>query len=641
MVKNESKIIQRCIDSCKSICDAFVFLDTGSTDNTVEILNTFLQNNVGKVYQEPFVNFGVSRSRSFEVAVDFIKSLEWDLETTFGLLLDADMVLKMNVPIKDKLKGTGYTIVQSNFSLEYDNIRLIKLSKPWKCTGVTHEYWECDGDGERIKIPKEIMYIDDVNDGGCKSDKFERDVRLLEKGLEEEPQNKVRYTFYLAQSYESIDKEKSIEYYKKRVQLGGWFEEVYIALIRIGDMMSNEAEKIYYYLEAYNKDPVRAEALYRLARHYRIVGKQCLSVMFIDIGKKLPYPKNRSLFIEKDVYDFKLDEEMSICGFYVDKFKDQGMDACEKLILSKQIPDHLRGSAFNNQYFYVDKLSYTPLKEVVLEDDVFKCSSACLSQSGNKLIGIQRMVNYSINPENGSYSMRNVHNHVVTSNKLYEINENMEINVLDTITIDTPKKRVSHIKGLEDMRIFTYKDNVYAFATTFEYGDNNHPSQVLCKFNRNVITSIVPLSYKKEHVQKNWCPFIMKDKICCIYSFEPLRILEIDENTGECKEIINKYMDKNLDKLRGSTSPVYNSETNEYTLITHEIHFKHIRNYFHRFLVFDEEWNLKRISRPFYMENKQIEYILGYQVLNNKHIVHYSVMDNCSKFVTLETLPFN
>ena len=41
MVKNESKILERCLKSVEEVCDAFVFLDTGSTDSTVDVINTF------------------------------------------------------------------------------------------------------------------------------------------------------------------------------------------------------------------------------------------------------------------------------------------------------------------------------------------------------------------------------------------------------------------------------------------------------------------------------------------------------------------------------------------------------------------------------------------------------------------------
>ena len=43
MIKNESKIIERCIERALDHVDAISILDTGSTDNTVEICNKFLE----------------------------------------------------------------------------------------------------------------------------------------------------------------------------------------------------------------------------------------------------------------------------------------------------------------------------------------------------------------------------------------------------------------------------------------------------------------------------------------------------------------------------------------------------------------------------------------------------------------------
>ena len=41
IVKNESKIITRLFDSVISIIDCYCICDTGSTDNTVELIKTY------------------------------------------------------------------------------------------------------------------------------------------------------------------------------------------------------------------------------------------------------------------------------------------------------------------------------------------------------------------------------------------------------------------------------------------------------------------------------------------------------------------------------------------------------------------------------------------------------------------------
>jgi glycosyltransferase involved in cell wall biosynthesis len=58
IVKNESKIITRLFNSVLPIIDCYCICDTGSTDNTVEVLtNYFLYKGIpGKVVSEQFVD---------------------------------------------------------------------------------------------------------------------------------------------------------------------------------------------------------------------------------------------------------------------------------------------------------------------------------------------------------------------------------------------------------------------------------------------------------------------------------------------------------------------------------------------------------------------------------------------------------
>ena len=71
IVKNESNIIIRLFDSILPIIDSYCICDTGSTDNTIEIIkNYFDKHNIhGKIIEIPFKNFGYNRNVYLKITI--------------------------------------------------------------------------------------------------------------------------------------------------------------------------------------------------------------------------------------------------------------------------------------------------------------------------------------------------------------------------------------------------------------------------------------------------------------------------------------------------------------------------------------------------------------------------------------------
>src|ERR1700722_1058976 len=94
IVRNEEKIIERCLDSVKDIVDCISICDTGSTDKTVQIIKQYMQMHdiPGKVYNHEWKNFGHNRTLSAQAAKQTLTSLNFPLENTYLLFLDADMM---------------------------------------------------------------------------------------------------------------------------------------------------------------------------------------------------------------------------------------------------------------------------------------------------------------------------------------------------------------------------------------------------------------------------------------------------------------------------------------------------------------------------------------------------------------------
>jgi tetratricopeptide (TPR) repeat protein len=465
IVKNESSIIKRCLNTLKEYIDYIIITDTGSTDNTVEYINEFLsENNIkGMVYKDEWQNFGHNRTNSMLNAKQWLEDNNIDKSNTYLMTIDADMLIEFKDFDKNQLsKHTSWSICQYNDSVKYYNLRIFRADLPYVCLGVTHEYWTCkDTKDEQLHN----ISINDRGDGGCKSDKFERDIRLLLEGLEEDPNNH-RYYFYLAQSYaDSGDKDNAIKWYTKRVQSGGWYEEIFISYKRIGElyMDKKEPEKaIFNWLLAYETIPERSETIYKICNYYRNIGNNKSSLFFAKQGLSIPYPNDLLLFLEYPIYDYKFIEELSIVGYYTNK-KIQGFMACEYLLLQNNIPSTLRDSTVSNHFFYIEPLhkfaKYKRHNNIgISAKKMFKSSSGSLlvdiDDTGkyNGYKGLIRCVNYSIT-DKFEYIIRG--NNVSTVNYWAEYDSDDNIQMLYEINVDfhSKKQRESHINGLEDIRI--------------------------------------------------------------------------------------------------------------------------------------------------------------------------------------------
>lgn len=75
ITKNEADRIRKCLDSVKSLADEIVILDSGSTDNTVEVVKEYTD----KVWVTDWPGFGIQKQRCLEKA-----SMDW------VLFIDAD-----------------------------------------------------------------------------------------------------------------------------------------------------------------------------------------------------------------------------------------------------------------------------------------------------------------------------------------------------------------------------------------------------------------------------------------------------------------------------------------------------------------------------------------------------------------------
>jgi glycosyltransferase involved in cell wall biosynthesis len=634
MVRNEEKILRRCLEAVESLVDAFAICDTGSTDKTCEIAHEFLNGRKGCLSKTEWKNFGHNRSVSFIAAQSYVRDiLQWDLKSTYGLLLDADMVFVPGTLKKQTLTDVGYAVVQSAGNLEYPNCRLIRMDYNWVCKGVTHEYW----DGPTTPLGKEICYIDDRNDGGCKSDKFERDARLLEKGLEDEPEN-VRYMFYLAQTYHSLGRYKdAIAMYKRRIAGGGWEEEIWFSHFMIGQShkaLGNLPKFEEWLLRAHAYRPGRAEAIYTLAKHFRETSQHYKAYHYAKLGKSIPRTTD-SLFIETDVYNGLFDYEMTILLYYLDEGRKNGLEKSMRYLTEGTYPH--QSSVYSNIKFYIPvvgkNIQNHPCPRNVFGSDYHPTSVCVFDYNGTRYHNV-RFVNYTIMSD-GSYRMREGDRmdesiQVRTQNACYTPDR---IQKMDDGSVNLPRRQ-ARIAGLEDVRVYTNSKNQLRFvATSSEYSEKIRIVTGEYSIDGTYSNCAVMQSPSNAECEKNWIPVPGTDDI--VYRWSPLEVGRIQ---GDELKIHTQYKTPWLfQHLRGSAPPV--RVGNKLWFVVHFVEYTTPRKYFHCVVSVDPNtYEPEAISMPFVFAKEGIEYCLGAYMEKEKLMCVFSSWDDNPCFVEIPVL---
>lgn len=649
MVKNEEKIIERLIRSTLSVVDAVCVCDTGSTDSTrtiVERLKGELSVPIG-LYIDEWKNFGHNRSLSFTNGRHFCESLNWSKEDTYGLLLDGDMILQKGPKFdKSVLNEGGYLVIQRTHSLDYHNTRLVRFSDNWRCVGVTHEYW--DGPA-KTELPIDFIHINDIGDGGCKSDKFERDIRLLTEGLEKEPNNE-RYYFYLAQSYrDSGQPLKAIEFYKKRIAKGGWAEEVWYSYYSIAKLYLHlrkpfKAEK--WAMKAYKIRPSRAEPLFFLVNFFREVGDQYRAMSYWKKAKQIPYPKDL-LFIEKNIYSYLLDYEYTILHYYVNPNNNFfGTRFCLEYMNKHR---HCWDNVFSNLQYYMPRLAheFEPKKvDAVCPDTDFRPSSIALIKhrptptSKELLLANIRFVNYKIRPDGGYDMMENgVYNpnYWVRTKNGFQYFDPQTLEPVSNITMmnglpdDVPKFHQTNIRGLEDVRLFKKDGQIHYNATTREFSYNGKNRIITGKYdliNQAFKDNICIKPPVESDCEKNWISH--NDNI--IYKWSPLEVGRINRESGQLEIHTRHDTPIFFERLRGSSGLI--SYDGLLWCVTHSVLYITPRKYYHNLVALDPAtYKPVKMSLPFAFRDTKIEYCLGFERIDNDFIFTYSMNDSEPHFV--------
>lgn len=652
IVKNESNVILRLLNSVLPLIDGYCICDTGSTDNTVEIIENFMKENgiPGKIVFETFQDFGYNRTHALNEASK-IPNMD------YILLMDADMILTGSALLnpaefKATLNTDCYNLCQGSPTYYYKNTRIVRNYKGYSYWGVTHEYVNTPNGTQYDSIDIGTLFIEDIGDGGAKTDKFERDIRLLTKGLEENPGND-RYTFYLANSLRDAGRLKeAIDTYRKRIAIGGWIEEVWHSYYSIGNCyktMGEHDKAISAWIEGFDYHPKRIEGLYEIVNYYRLKGKNRAAYLYYisanESNKKWGANPDY-LFMQKDVYDYKLDYELSIIGYYVNDFNYDLARTSMKVLQYPHAPDWVLSNVLSNYKFYSKKLIEESWKQTsvfdkateslnIHADGVFVKSTPSLIKRGNHLIINVRYVNYRIDDRGNYVNQQNV----ITRNAIAVLDISGPVwRIIQEFELKYDTTKDGYYIGLEDIRLFLNSNNTILYnanrgmpdgTMTIEHGEISLDKE-------STQNSVWPkLSGDHRSTEKNWVLFEANNELKCIYHWNPaLTVGDIIDDKLEIKtEIKTPHFFK---YLRGSTNGVLIN--GELWFICHVVSYEDRRYYYHIVVVLDAvTFEVKRYTKLFTFEGAHVEYTLGFIHLEmiDELLIGYSLYDKSVKYVRI------
>lgn len=675
IVKNESKIIERLLTSVAPWIDSYCICDTGSTDNTIELIRSFFdaRSIPGKIFVEPFRDFGYNRTVALQACYGLDKA-------DYILLLDADMQLQVNPKLTKSdimfaiQPADIIHLVQGNDNIKYNNVRIVR-NMNLSYWGVTHEYLEAPDNAKHILIDKPTMFIYDIGDGGSKSDKFERDVRLLLQGLIDRPNN-ARYTFYLANSYRDANYiDKAIEYYRKRITIGGWIEEVWSSHFNIGlcyRAKQDMPNAIYAWMEAYQAFPERVENLHEIIRFYRETQQYKLAYPFYVLAKnELNQRRNKTyLFMQSSIYEYRIDYEMTVLGYYCNTDGYDLPRLCMQVFNHPKLePSSLRQNVLSNYKFYAPVLKkahstntvHEPLLAIlrsigdetlgILKSEVenggtFVTSTPCVVRLSKTSYAVSiRCHNYSIDDKGNYVQQSTIH----STNRLVLVDqEQSSWKVRSSAWTQHDTRYDWFYVGTEDIRIRPSQTSDQSCQIKYNgnrilKSDDGTGNRVVVEV--GMVDATTGASSPPFHlhmdgqrpIEKNWVFVepIAQEKEQMIYGWHPLTIGQVQGYSfTKTHEIATPPI---FSQVRGSTNGQLVGK-DELWFLCHLVSYEDRRYYYHMAVVLDRTTlALKKYTTPWTLEGAKVEYTLGfvYQEETDTLLIGYSVMDRTTEYIVV------
>ena len=309
IVKNEEKVLARCLDCAKRVADEIIIVDTGSEDKTKEIASYYTD------YVYDFVwcdDFSKARNYAFSKATkDFCMWLDADdviLEKDIDKLMDLKLVLDPNVDQVMMKYDVGFD-ENGIPTLSYYRERWIHNHRGFLWEGVIHEIIPPKGDiyYADISITHKKIHIADPN----------RNIKNFEGRLNKGILLNPREQFYYAREL----------YFHKRYRDAfnmfdiflsegkGWIENNIDACELMGYCayeLENE-NPLDFFFKSFIYDLPRAEICCDIGKYFIDQENYTLAIFWYEMALTKEIDKTSNAFVKIDCYNYIPSLQLCVC----------------------------------------------------------------------------------------------------------------------------------------------------------------------------------------------------------------------------------------------------------------------------------------------------------------------------------------
>jgi hypothetical protein len=229
-----------------------------------------------------------------------------------------------------------------------------------------------------------------------------------------------------------------------------------------------------------------------------------------------------------------------------------------------------------------------------------------------------------------------------TWNVICEMDEDMKIKRYNHIdTSKHPDKELWEFVGLEDVRLFRWEGKLYTCGVRRDLDSIGTGRMELCEIEITE-NSVKELSQYRmpapgddtEYCNKNWMPILdMPYHFVKWTNGTNIVRYNIESNTTE--SIIQKeWKDIGCIDLRGGSQVI---PFGEYRIcLAHETFLyqspagRKDGDYKHRFIIWDKDWNMIKVSRRFSFMNAHVEFAVGMCEYKNDYLITFGFQDNAA-----------